>query len=313
MENLLFSANAVSPVFIVMIIGWFLKRKEILPQGFWDGLSKYIFVVATPLLLFSDTSSVDFSAAFDIKFIITAIGALLATVLIFWIVYPIIIKDRVKTGAMIHCSYRSNFAILGLPLLKNMLSAVGIAKAEMLLAIGVPVFNTVAVLCLAYWSDSSGNYKKMVMNIVKNPLIIGCLSGLLFSLFKIPIPLFCERTITYLGNTALGLGLLLLGASFEFEKFAKNLKQALSASFAKLVFSPFFGIVVSYLLGFRGEELLIVLVYLGSSTAVNSYVMAKEMKSDSELTSGIVVCTTGLSILTLFVGIFIVKTFLIQG
>lgn len=308
MENLIFSANAVLPVFLVMIVGWFLKNKNILPEGFWKGISKYVFIVATPLLLFEDTSSVDFSTAFDIKFIAVVIGSLLATIVIFWIVYPLFQKNRVKAGAMIHCSYRSNFAILGLPLLKNILSAAGVAKAEMVLALGVPVFNVVAVFCLAYWSESKGNYKKVVTNIFKNPLIIGCVSGLVFSVLKIPKPLFLERTISYLGNTALGLGLILLGGSFDFKKFGACFKEAMAATFAKLVFSPLFGVIIAYLFGFRGDELLITLVYMGSSTAINSYVMAKEMKSDADLTSGIVVCTTGLSVITLFLGIFIIKS-----
>ena len=148
----------------------------------------------------------------------------------------------------------------------------------------------------------------MFMGIVKNPLIIGCVSGLLFSVFKIPIPLFAERTVTYLGNTAMGMGLLLLGASFEFKKFISCFKDAMAATFSKLIFSPLFGVVTAYLFGFRGEELLIILVYMGSSTAINSYVMAKEMKSDADLTSGIVVCTTGLSVITLFFGIAIIKS-----
>lgn len=308
MENFLFSANAVLPVFLVMLIGWFLKQKKLIPDGFWAGVSKYVFLIATPLLLFEDTSSVDFSQSFDIKFVAVALGSLLATVIIFWIVYPVFQKDRVKAGALIHCSYRSNFAILGLPLLKNILTEVGVAKAETVLAFGVPLFNVVAVLCLAYWSESKGDYKKMFMGIVKNPLILGCVAGLLFSIFKIPTPLFLDRTVTYLGNTALGLGLLLLGSSFEFKKFAACFKNAMAATIAKLVFSPLFGVVTAYLFGFRGEELLIMLVYMGSSTAINSYVMAKEMKSDADLTSGIVVCTTGLSIITLFFGIALIKS-----
>ncbi len=308
MENLIFSANAVLPVFLVMVIGWFLKNKNILSDGFFSGVSKYVFIIATPLLLFNDTSSVDFSASFDINFILAMIGSLIATIIIFWIVYPLFQKNRVKAGAMIHCSYRSNFAILGLPLLKNILTAAGVAKAEMLLALGVPVFNVIAVFCLAYWSESKGDYKKVFKNILKNPLILGCVSGLIFSAFKIPKPLFLERTITYLGNTALGLGLILLGGSFDFKKFAGCFKEAMAATFAKIVFSPLFGVIISYLFGFRGDELLITLVYMGSSTAINSYVMAKEMNSDTDLTSGIVVCTTGLSILTLFIGIFIIKS-----
>ena len=77
----------------------------------------------------------------------------------------------------------------------------------------------------------------------------------------------------------------------------------------KIVIAPVFGIMSAYLLGFRGDELLITLVFMGSSTAVNSYVMAREMGSDSDLTSGIVVCTTAFSILTLFLGLYLLKSF----
>lgn len=307
MQNLIFSANAVLPVFLVMLIGWILKNTKAIPDGFWDGVSKYVFIVATPLLLFEDTSSVDFKKSFDVKYISIVLACFFLSVAIFWIFYPMIQKDKKKIGALIHCSFRSNFAILGLPLLKNMLSPEGIVKAEALLAVGIIVFNGVAVFCLAYWSESKGDYKKVFMNIVKNPLIIGCVIGLLFSALKVPTPVFLDRTVSYIGNTALGLGLLLLGGAFDIKKFCSYFKESILATFAKIVFSPLLAVVILYVLGYRGDELLIALVYMGSSTAVNSYVMAKEMKSDADLTSGIVVCTTGLSVITLFLGIFIIK------
>lgn len=309
MENFIFALNGVLPIFLVMAIGCFLKYKNILKDEFYNNASRFVFLIATPALLFTDTASVSFTETFDLKFILIALGLIFTYIIILWIFVPLFVKDRVRAGAIIHCGFRSNFAILGVPLAKNVLDAVGVAKAELLLAFGVPLFNVCAVVCLAYWSQGKGDYKKMLRNIVTNPLIIGALSGLMFSVFSIPIPQVISKTIGYVGNTALGLGLIVLGASFNFEKFAKNFKTTLLASLVKIVGAPLFGLIISYLLGYRGNELLIVLIFMGSSTAINSYIMAKEMGSDSELTSGIVVCTTGLSMITLFLGLFLLKSF----
>ena len=309
MENFIFAFNGVLPIFLVMAIGCFLKYKNVLKEEFYSGASRFVFLIATPALLFTDTASVSFKETFDIKFILTALGLIFTYIVILWIFVPLFVKDRVRAGAIIHCGFRSNFAILGVPLAKNVLDAVGVAKAELLLAFGVPLFNVCAVVCLAYWSQGKGDYKKMLKNIVTNPLIIGALSGLMFSVLSIPIPAVISKTIGYVGNTALGLGLIVLGASFDFKKFAKNFKTTILASLVKIVGAPLFGLIISYLLGYRGNELLIVLIFMGSSTAINSYIMAKEMGSDSELTSGIVVCTTGLSMITLFLGLFLLKTF----
>ena len=311
MESLIFSAEAVLPVFLTMVIGWFLKNKNVLKQEFFDGVSKFVFFAATPALLFADTSSVDFKAVFDLKYILTMLGIFVASVGIYWIAFPLIEKNRVKAGAMIHCSFRSNFAILGIPLLKGMLSATGVAKAELLLALGVPVFNVLAITCLAYWSGEKGNPKKIIKNILKNPLIIGCFCGLVFSLLGIRIPSFMNTTIEYIGNTSIGLGLILMGSSFDIRKFISGIKSTVLAVFAKLVISPVIGVSAMWLCGFRGEELMIALIFMGSSTAINSYVMAREMKSDADYTSSVVVATTGLSVLTLFIGIFIVKNIMI--
>ncbi|MBE7021520.1 MAG: AEC family transporter [Ruminococcaceae bacterium] len=309
MENFIFALNGVLPIFLVMAIGFFLKYKNVLKEEFYSGASRFVFLVATPALLFTDTASVSFTDAFDVSFIVTALGLIMVFIVLLWIFVPLFVKDRVRAGAIIHTSFRSNFAILGIPLAKNVLDAVGVAKAELVLAFGVPLFNICAVICLAYWSQGKGDYKKMLKSIVTNPLIIGALSGLLFSVFSIKIPAVVSKTITYVGNTALGLGLIVLGASFDIKKFANNIKTTLWASLLKIVIAPVFGLTISYLLGYRGNELLIVLIFMGSSTAINSYIMAKEMGSDAELTSGIVVCTTGLSMITLFLGLFLLKTF----
>ena len=116
MEDFIFSLNAILPIFLTMAVGFFLKQIGFLKQDFLDQLNKFIFYVATSALLFSDTSKVDFRETFDARFVSFMLLAIAGLALILWITVPLFEKNRIRAGALIHCGYRSNFAILGLPL-----------------------------------------------------------------------------------------------------------------------------------------------------------------------------------------------------
>ena len=309
MQDFIFSLNAILPVFLTMAVGFFLKQIGFVKQDFLNELNKFIFYVATSTLLFSDTSKVNFQETFDARFVSFMLLAILGLAGILWLVVPLFEKNRVRAGALIHCGYRSNFAILGLPLAKNLLDAVGVAKTEIILAFGVPLFNVLAVLCLSYWSGTKGNYKDMAKKIVTNPLIIGALSGLLISIFGIKLPTAISTSVGYLGNMAMGLGLIVLGASFDIKKFVSNFRETILGTSIKLLVSPLLIVSAALLLGFRGDEVVIAFILSGTPTAVNSFVMAKAMGSDSELTSGIVICSTGLCTITIFLGIYLMRVF----
>ncbi len=307
MEDLLFSINAILPIFLTLVVGFFLRQIGFLTQEFLDKLNDFAFYVATSTLIFADTSSVNFHETFDGRFISFILLGVTAYALILWMIVPRIEKDRVKCGALIHCGYRSNYALLGVPLAKNLMDAAGVAKAEIALAFTVPLFNILAVSCLAYWSGTKGDYRSILRKIITNPLLIGAFSGLLFSVFQITLPQPVTTSIGYLGNTAMGLGLLLLGASFDVKRFVSDFRTTIFGACLKLLFSPICMVSAALLLGFRGNELMIILILFGAPTAVNSFVMAKAMKSDSELTSGIVICTTGLCVFTLVIGIYLLR------
>ena len=309
MEDFIFSLNAILPIFLTMAVGFFLKQIGFLKQDFLDQLNKFIFYVATSALLFSDTSKVDFRETFDARFVSFMLLAIAGLALILWITVPLFEKNRIRAGALIHCGYRSNFAILGLPLAKNLLDAVGVAKTEIILAFGVPLFNVIAVLCLSYWSGTKGDYMDTIKKIATNPLIIGALSGLLLSIFGIKLPTPIATSVGYLGNMAMGLGLIVLGASFDVKKFICNFKETILGTSIKLLISPMLIMTAALLLGFRGDEAVIAFILSGAPTAVNSFVMAKAMGSDSELTSGIVICSTGLCTITMFIGIYLLRIF----
>ncbi len=309
MDNLIFTVNAILPIFLTMAIGFFLKQIGFLKEDFLNQLNRFVFYVGTSTLLFSDTSKANFREIFDGWFVLYILSMVLLVVVLWWVIVPLFEKDRVKAGALIHCGYRSNFAILGLPLAKNLLDVAGVGKTALVLAFGVPLFNVIAVVCLSYWSGTKGDYKSVIKKIATNPLVIGALSGLLLSVLGIRLPKAIDTSISYLGNTTMGLGLILLGGSFDIKKFVENFRVTIVGSLLKVVFSPLLIMFVTLLLGYRGDEAVIAFIFAGAPTAISSYVMAREMGSDSELTSGIIICSTGLCVITLFVGIYLMRTF----
>jgi len=219
-------------------------------------------------------------------------------------------KNEEQKGAFIQGSYRSSAAILGLAFINNMYDSVGMAP---LMIIGcVPLYNIFAVIILTLKGDNGGkkpNMKETFINVMKNPILLSILIALPFALLNLHFPSFVNKAIGSVANTATPLALISIGASFEGKKALKKMKPTLLASFIKLILLAGLFLPLAVFFGYRNQELMALLVMLGSPTTVSSYIMAKNTGNDGILTSSIIVLTTLLSSLTLTLWIFVLKSF----
>ena len=158
-------------------------------------------------------------------------------------------------------------------------------------------------------SDKMKNIKKACINILKNPIIIGIFLGLPFSLLHVTFPIFVQKTINSIAQTATPVALIVIGASFEGRKAIKKIKPTIIATFIKLIGLGAVFMPLAVWLGFRCQELMAILIMLASPTTVSSYIMAENMDNDGVLASSIIVLTTVLSSVTLTVWIFILRYF----
>ena len=261
-------------------------------------MNKFVFKVALPLLLFQDLTEQDFAGTWNGKFVLFCFLATLISIAIITLFSIIVVKDKSIRGEFIQGSYRSSAALLGLAFIHNIYGEASTGMAPLMILGSVPIYNIFAViiLTLSAKNESSGNKKglvrKTLFGIVKNPIIIGILIGLLWSLLKIPEPKLVKTTVEDIAALATPLGLMSMGATFDYKKALGNLKVALVASFIKLfvlvaVFMP-----LAVILGFAGEQVIAILVMLGSATTVSSYIMAKSMGHEGTLTSSVVMLTT---------------------
>lgn len=310
MSNLIYSINATLPIFLLIILGKVLKTTKNINDEFTKTADRYVFRIALPALLFSDLTENNVGSAFDGKYVLFCFSVTIFSIAVLWGLTEKFMKNEEQKGAFIQGSYRSSAAILGLAFINNMYDSVGMAP---LMIIGcVPLYNIFAVIILTLKGDNGGkkpNMKETFINVMKNPILLSILIALPFALLNLHFPSFVNKAIGSVANTATPLALISIGASFEGKKALKKMKPTLLASFIKLILLAGLFLPLAVFFGYRNQELMALLVMLGSPTTVSSYIMAKNTGNDGILTSSIIVLTTLLSSLTLTLWIFVLKSF----
>ena len=311
MENLIFSLNATIPIFLMMLLGMLFRKLGWMDEVFAAKMNKFVFLVPLPVLLFEQLATVDFSEVWDIKFIlfcfvVTAISITISTLIsLLW-------KDRSIKGEFIQATYRSSAALLGIAFIQNIYGTVGMAP---LMIIGsVPLYNVMAVVVLSFFKPGNNSFdkalvKKTLKGIATNPIIIGIVAGFVWSALKLPMPSILHKTVSSIGATATPMGLMSMGATFEMKKATSKMKSTLVAVFMKLVGFCAIFLPMAALLGFRNEELIAILVMLGSATTVSCFVMARNMGHEGTLSSGVIMMTTLLSAFTLTMWLDVLRSF----
>ncbi len=314
-ENILFSIGAVLPIFLLVVLGYILKRTNFLPDAFYAGGEKFVFKIALPCMLFLNVvnSTVE-NLTDNLPLVLFCSVAVVSFFLLLCLIVPLFVKDNDKRGAFIQGAYRSNFGILGLPLAANLFGTEGTATAAILMPAAIIFFNVLAVVILTIYAPNDVKKKPLALaadiakSVVTNPLVIAVVLGLPFLFFDIELPQFAYKTIDDLSGTVSALALVSLGAGFRKESLVGKVGYSLVASAVKTAVLPTIAVAVGYLLGFRGVQLGLVFVLFGSPTAVSSYIMAKNMKSDHEMAGQILLLSTLMCLFTLFIGIFLLRT-----
>ena len=312
MENFIYSVDATFPIFLVMVIGYILKQIGMLNDNFVTVANRFNFKVTLPFMLFRDISGVDIRAVFDIRYVLFC--ALVSTAC-FWIIWggvKLLLKDQSMRGAFVQASFRSSAAVMGLAFKQNMYGSS--AMGPLMIVSAVQLYNIFSVILLTFEVAHSGEVdpkqkvKDACINIAKNPIILGILAGLVVGLLGIDFPVIVDKTVNSVAQMATPLALITIGAGFEGRKALAKIRPTIAASMIKLVIQPLIFLPVAAWMGFRGEQMIAILIMLASPTTPSCYIMAKNMDNDGVLTASVIVMTTLLAAFTLTGWIFILKT-----
>lgn len=310
LDNLTYCLNATMPIFLMMLLGVFFRRMGFFDQGFADKLNAYVFKIALPVMLFRDLVEADFFSVWDGTFVLFCFLATLLSILL-TAALSLLWRERPLRGEFIQAAYRSSIALLGAAFLENLYGSAGAASLVIIGA--VPLYNVTAVLALSLTSPSQGGVnraalKKALRGIVTNPIILGIVIGLAWTLLRVPEPPILAKTVDSISATATPLGLMALGASFNWRQALGRWKPAVTATAVKLAALTAVFLPAAVALGFRDDKLVAALAMLASPTTVSSFVMARNMGHEGSLTASAVLLSTFCSIFTLTLWLYLLRS-----
>lgn len=331
MQALLFALNATMPIVFTVAIGYCLKRAGIMSLEFAKMANKLVFKIFLPVMLFMNVYSIADISAVDFDYVIYTVSIIL---LIFGLGIPtvmLITKRGERRGALLQAFFRSNNALIGIPLAEMLFGAQGVIVASILTAFIIPLFNILAVVSLCIFKkDSEAESgaegakfyaKRILTGIAKNPLIWSIALGFVALgvraifvsadvSFRLTDVTMLWSTMKYLSALATPLALIALGGQFEFSVISELRREITAGTLVRVLIAPLVSLAVA-VIAFRdffdGAEFAAMLAVLCTPVAVSSVPMAQEMGADSELAGQLVVFTTLFSALTIFAASFALK------
>ena len=330
---LITAMNAVAPVVLLILLGYILKQSGFLSKDFVKTGNKLVFNVCLPCMLFINVYDINGFSSINWDIVLYCVIMLLVIFILGFFTTVLVTKVPERRGVIWQCTFRSNFAIIGLSLAATLGGEEAVAVAAIVSSFTVPLFNIFAVIALSVFVENGGEKKqdirKILGNIAKNPLIISVVLGMLCLVIReIQVAYFGSAvftlkqqgklfytTLNNLKAIASPFALLVLGGQFEFSAVRGLLKEIAAGTLWRIVLAPLLGIGVAILLSqytrilnCGANEYPALVAMFGSPVAVSSAVMAGSMGGDEQLATQLVVWTSLFSILTIFAEVCILMS-----
>jgi Predicted permeases len=308
LESFLVAFNAVAPFLILLGIGFATVRLKLADRPFMDRLNTLNFKVFFPFMMFNNIYSARPENMPSLKLMLTGALSVTALVIVLLLTVPRFVKENSRRGVVIQAIFRSNFIIYGIPLTAYVFGTEKASVCGMMVLIMVSLFNVYAVIVLELFREGGKvRLKPLLIGLAKNPLLEGCVVGLLFYLLQIRLPSFIATPVSSLAGMASTLALIVLGANLRFEELRRNRREITAVMLIRLILLPTVMVTFGWLIGLRGIELFLILMIFGTPVATASYPMAQNMGGDGQLAGQLVFVSTVLSLVTIFGFIFVMS------
>ncbi|MEE0967843.1 MAG: AEC family transporter [Clostridia bacterium] len=324
MDSFLFALGAVAPIVLMVVIGYFFKKIGLMDEGFAKMANKLVFRAFMPVMLFVKIYSISDLSGIDLGFI--GYGAI-AIVAVFALSVPasiMVTKHKDRRGVLVQAAFRSGYSLIGIPLAGSLYGEEGAVAATLLSTVAIPIFNILAVISLSALGAEGGkkpSVKKILIDIIKNPLILGIAAaiaaiGVRTVLSEINIsfrlsdigPLFV--VLEYLADLAIPLALLVLGAQFEFSAVSSLKREIIFGTLVRTVIVPAITLGIAFAFfkdRFTPAHFATFVAAFATPVAVPSVPMVQEMGGDVTLAGQLVVWSTLVSAITVFITTFLLR------
>lgn len=308
LDNLIMSFEAVCPMFIIMAAGYTIKKIGMIDGSALRQVNKVLFNVAFPCTVFNSLYGASFDLSTDAEFILYCWIAALAGWILSCPAAVKLEKDDRRRGAMVQAMNRTNYLVIGLPILQSVCGDTKYAFVTVTLSGLILISNVASVIVLEIFRGGKPDAKHLAGTIIKNPIIIMTVIGIATMVTGITIPAPLESAIHSVGTAATPMALIMIGASIDFNHMEDRIRAVMIGVAGKLVVLPLLVALGGILMGFRGVEFVALLILFGPSPTTTSYTMADQMGSDSDLARDCLVISSALVAFTMFIWIFLFRS-----
>ena len=307
MENLLLSFNVVAPLIVYMAVGALLKKTGVVDEITMRRANNIIFYATLPLMCYRAVAASDLSAMLETPYLLYLAAAIVILYTLTALIVPHVCSDNRRRGVLILGVFRSNDAIFGLAVASALLGEDHLGLMSIAVSLCVPLYGFFSVIAMERYRGERVRFWRVLLRILTNPIILGCAAGFAVNLLKIELPPLLQKPIDGLASITSPLAFVLLGGTISFSAVRKNRRAIALVSLLRLIAVPVAVVGSLLLLGFRGEFIVVALIIFGAPVAMVTYTMAVGMQADDELAGTLVAVTSVLSIVTMFVFIFLLK------
>ena len=292
--------NAILPIFLLIVIGFGLRRYHVFTDAFWNDAEKLAYFVLFPSLLVAKMSVADLSGSELIPLMSTVWLGLAIISLITFVIKPFLKITDASFTSVYQGAVRFN-TFIGFALVESLFGNSGLITAVIIAAILIPALNFLVVIVLHRYGtkNEKANFFGALKQIIKNPLIIGCAIGISLNLSGIHLASPLHKTIDIIGSTALPIGLIAVGAALIFKDVRSTFSPILAASVLKFIIYPTVVYALVTTVGFERQTQQIAVIFCALPTASSAYIIAKNMGGDAQLMTRIITIQTIISGVTL--------------
>lgn len=307
-SNFIVAISAVVPMFCLMAIGAFVKFQNWLTDEELNHMNRMVFRVFFCCMMFHSIYTTDMASTFRPKLMLFGACGVLIIFLLLMLIVPKIEPDNKRRGVIVQAIFRSNFVIMGVPIVANIFGDKNIAVTTMMIAVIIPMYNILAVLALETFRGGKFSVLPILKGVLKNPMILGAIAGAVFVTLGVHVPAPILKPIGQISAATTPVALIILGASFKLGSTHEHRRQLWGCVFGRLILVPSLILSAAIFLGFRGIDFVTLIAIFGTPCAIVSFAMAQQMGGDADLAGNCVVFTSALSCFTIFCWILFFKT-----
>ena len=307
LQNFIICVNAVIPSALYLAIGITLKLLHVVTDQEVKKFTQITFIALYPFLMFDNLYGKDIGEHMNWSLIIYVMLFLTFQIASSWLFVCKTQPDNYNRGAMIQALFRSNIVLMGLPIAVNLFGKGNVTSVAVVLMFVVPTYNIITVILFEIFRGGKIDIKGIIKGVFTNPLIIGGIVALVVMSLGLKVPAPVYSTVVSLSDATTPICMILLGSSLSLERFESDISKVATCVIGKLLVFPAIGIFIGVMLGFRGVDLIAIVLQAATPTALASFAMASSMGGNGKLAGEAVVLSTICACFTMPIFLFILK------